>query len=385
LTAADRAHHRGPYEDLLPLANILSCVDTLHRHGYATGPIRALATDRVSTKFHGFKTLRAGYASNYAPGRELASSTGYLNLPILDEPSSSTQGTDDARIPNPQSSARRALASLGLASNEHFLQGIGLGMFDGGDNIVDAVMLHLKSFESHALATEKNPPPPPPHHHHHHPTPDDHRRDSTTTSDDEGGPSDGNVSLWVDWIDSFLKEVGSWPGATSRLICAVVLGSDPEQPPGILQKTILRSSALREQSKKKDQGEGERPGRQCRLEPGLSRSGRLKERLSTWRPKQSHRILGGHEVPQFSSLLVRGDDEENDQVVQQQEPHSVESWPFPPPLVLIHRLLGVIRIDQARSCRLDEIIDRGGYGCILAERWLHEIAYKLGCAYKFGA
>lgn len=43
------------------------------------------------------------------------------------------------------------------------------------------------------------------------------------------------------------------------------------------------------------------------------------------------------------------------------------------------------RVDDARRLELGHVRRCGGAGCILAERLLPEVAYKLGRALKYGA
>ncbi|KAK9823699.1 hypothetical protein WJX72_004744 [[Myrmecia] bisecta] len=75
------------------------------------------------------------------------------------------------------------------------------------------------------------------------------------------------------------------------------------------------------------------------------------------RPKQSYQICGLDEVQ-----------------VQQDRP-----------LLTVQRLPGVIRRDHATKLGLQECLQHGGNQCILAERLLPELAYKLGRAPKYGA
>jgi hypothetical protein len=43
------------------------------------------------------------------------------------------------------------------------------------------------------------------------------------------------------------------------------------------------------------------------------------------------------------------------------------------------------RVDNAKRLDLANIVEHGAAGCILAERLLPEVAYKLGRAAKYGA
>ncbi|KAK9821225.1 hypothetical protein WJX81_003510 [Elliptochloris bilobata] len=54
-------------------------------------------------------------------------------------------------------------------------------------------------------------------------------------------------------------------------------------------------------------------------------------------------------------------------------------------LLLVLRLAGVVRRDMAARLSATEAAERGGGGCILLERLLPELAYKLGRAPKYGA
>lgn len=55
------------------------------------------------------------------------------------------------------------------------------------------------------------------------------------------------------------------------------------------------------------------------------------------------------------------------------------------PLLVVRRLPGVMRRDKATRCSVAECLSKGGMGCILADRLIPEIAYKLGRAPKYGA
>lgn len=53
--------------------------------------------------------------------------------------------------------------------------------------------------------------------------------------------------------------------------------------------------------------------------------------------------------------------------------------------LLAQRLPAVVRIDDVRRLGLAEVVAAGGARCVLAERLLPEVAYKLGRAPKYGA
>ena len=55
------------------------------------------------------------------------------------------------------------------------------------------------------------------------------------------------------------------------------------------------------------------------------------------------------------------------------------------PAVVVHRLPGIVRKDRVQTFHVAEIEAKGGGGCILAERMLAEIAYKIDKAPKYGA
>eukprot|EP00798_Chlamydomonas_sp_ICE-L_P016397 gene16397-22599_t len=55
------------------------------------------------------------------------------------------------------------------------------------------------------------------------------------------------------------------------------------------------------------------------------------------------------------------------------------------PILVARRLPGVVRRDRAAKMGLEECNLRSGQGCILADRLLPEMAYKLGRALKYGA
>ena len=55
------------------------------------------------------------------------------------------------------------------------------------------------------------------------------------------------------------------------------------------------------------------------------------------------------------------------------------------PAVVVRRLAGVIRRDSAVGVGVQEALEKGVHGCILADRLLHEVAYKVAKAPKYGA
>ena len=55
------------------------------------------------------------------------------------------------------------------------------------------------------------------------------------------------------------------------------------------------------------------------------------------------------------------------------------------PLLVAMRLKGVTRIDGVEAYNLTDALRLGGHGCILLERLIHEIAYKIARAAKYGA
>lgn len=75
------------------------------------------------------------------------------------------------------------------------------------------------------------------------------------------------------------------------------------------------------------------------------------------RPKQTWQVLGLQEV----------------QVAEQQ------------PMMVSSCLRGVTRCDELDTYNLEGMLRSAGQGCILAERLIHEVAYKVGRALKYGA
>lgn len=55
------------------------------------------------------------------------------------------------------------------------------------------------------------------------------------------------------------------------------------------------------------------------------------------------------------------------------------------PVVVASYLQGVTRRDDLDSFGLGDALLRGGQGCILVDRLIHEIAYKVARALKFGS
>jgi hypothetical protein len=55
------------------------------------------------------------------------------------------------------------------------------------------------------------------------------------------------------------------------------------------------------------------------------------------------------------------------------------------PVLVAARLRGIMRVDDVDSFSLDSTMRQGGQGCILLERLIHEIAYKVARAPKYGS
>lgn len=55
------------------------------------------------------------------------------------------------------------------------------------------------------------------------------------------------------------------------------------------------------------------------------------------------------------------------------------------PVMVSAVLRGVTRCDDVLGYNLSEMLARGGQACILAERLIHEVAYKVARAHKYGS
>jgi hypothetical protein len=55
------------------------------------------------------------------------------------------------------------------------------------------------------------------------------------------------------------------------------------------------------------------------------------------------------------------------------------------PIAVAACLRGVTRVDNVQRFQLGHIMRTGGQGCLLLERLIHEIAYKIARALKYGA
>ena len=55
------------------------------------------------------------------------------------------------------------------------------------------------------------------------------------------------------------------------------------------------------------------------------------------------------------------------------------------PILVAARLRGSTRVDDVNDFQLGHVLTRGGQGCIPLERIIHEIAYKIARALKYGA
>lgn len=55
------------------------------------------------------------------------------------------------------------------------------------------------------------------------------------------------------------------------------------------------------------------------------------------------------------------------------------------PIAIAACLRGVTRVDEGQNFQLGQMMRFGGQGCILLERLIHEIAYKVAKALKYGA
>lgn len=142
----------------------------------------------------------------------------------------------------------------------------------------------------------------------------------------------------LEWADELLNQLNRQPGFRDTVLLTLVVG--PGQQPLSQLPLLQQEQALLAHA----------PGQ--RHAPDAAARGR-----QVRRPLQSY---------QFSGL------------------ERVEVDPFRPAIV-VHRLAGVIRVDTASALDLAVIQAHGAAGCILAERLLPEVAYKLGRAPKYGA
>lgn len=55
------------------------------------------------------------------------------------------------------------------------------------------------------------------------------------------------------------------------------------------------------------------------------------------------------------------------------------------PIMVAARLRGCTRVDDVEDFRLRHVLACGGQGCIPLERVIHEVAYKIARALKYGA
>lgn len=154
-------------------------------------------------------------------------------------------------------------------------------------------------------------------------------------------PESGSVEAYdeavarIEWIDALIRHLNTVPWAVSRLVVTVIIGSHRSPLPGPLLEG----------------GSGTRHDKKA-CSRGTSTAG-----LCPFRPRQSWQTAADE------SILT--------------DVHA--------PLLMVQRLPAVIRVDKCTRFDLHECRSCGGGGAILAQRMLHEVAYKLGRAPKYGA
>lgn len=154
----------------------------------------------------------------------------------------------------------------------------------------------------------------------------------------------------LEWLDSLVRALDVIPGFKDVCLLSLVIGM--AQPP---PQQLPMSSWTGEHRK-------EEPDEVCRAAIDgdartASGSGWVSREWNVRRPMQSYQFSGPYEAKVDATWRA----------------------------VVVHRLAGVTRRDRVQSLNFADIARSGGGGCILAERMLPEVAYKLGKAPKYGA
>jgi hypothetical protein len=172
-----------------------------------------------------------------------------------------------------------------------------------------------------------------------------HARD---ISNSHGDAPEWNVEVAraaLEWLDEFIRYLDTQPGFRDTVLLTLILGST-ENLPSALSLHSRCSTQPESGMRNNDDGsaKGVWPNGFCKPVPKI-------------RPMQTFQFSGANKVDVDLQRCA----------------------------LIVHRLEGVIRRDRVTSLDAAAVSQRGGGGCILVERVLPEIAYKLGRAGKYGA
>ncbi|KAL4434842.1 hypothetical protein ABPG77_005369 [Micractinium sp. CCAP 211/92] len=179
-------------------------------------------------------------------------------------------------------------------------------------------------------------------------------------SDGSGGPTSGQAGAALAWADELLSQLNQAPGFRDTVLLSIVAGAGEQplslHPPLVQEQPLLEFYQGPEQPPPHKQQLQHQQQQQQHLVPVVPPRA-VPGCPPVRRPLQSYQFAGQERV-----------------AVDGQRPAAV-----------VHRLPGVIRVDGAAALCLEEVQARGAAGCVLAERLLPEVAYKLGRAPKYGA
>ncbi|GAB4814971.1 hypothetical protein N2152v2_002017 [Parachlorella kessleri] len=146
----------------------------------------------------------------------------------------------------------------------------------------------------------------------------------------------------LEWLDSLLRALNQVGGFRDTVLLSVVLGLQPAAAASVMARLQQQEGRLLGQQGGQQAAQGQQGGG---------------PRWPIRRPLQSYQFRGTEQVAIRHDLAA----------------------------LVVHRLAGVIRKDAVQKLDVEEVLERGGGGCILAQRLLPEVAYKLGRAPKYGA
>mmetsp|Transcript_21239 Transcript_21239/g.63938 ORF Transcript_21239/g.63938 Transcript_21239/m.63938 type:complete len:423 (-) Transcript_21239:224-1492(-) len=283
-----------------------------------------------------YKEMTTTFVSNSKHAVEEAKRVGFQTAQSLAQLVAGRRGAQDALsdLPHPQTGAVAAAELLNLHSqaggNEEPRPAGGRsggeevdGEEEEEEGVVDLLFLHV------------GPP----------------QGDGIMQAPEPGSSEEySDAAARLEWVDEVVRHLNSTPRGRDGLLLSVVLGSGGAALPGAL----LRPGSAQAHSDAQSRyslpttagGAGEEP------EAAAVAAG-----VDHLRPRQSFEVAADATVAVQSSA----------------------------PLLVVQRLPAAVRVDACQRLSLQQAGSRGGSGAKLAERFMPELAYKLGRAPKYGA
>lgn len=258
-----------------------------------------------------------------------------------------------------------------------------------GDDVVDMVLLALDAANAPVLSSTG-------------------KQDSSTHdlpgAGSNAAPSSSMAAL--EWADDLVQQLNQMPGFRETVLLTLVVG--PGQQPCMEQPLLVYNQPLLQPGQRQTDTQaavgaaGSGAGPQAAAAGTAARAAAaVANCLPVRRPAQSYQFAGldriavaahhpaivVHRLPAVIRQAAAGIGEVQHALrltgCMHDHAPTCCNMPFLNPLVV--DLLSPPRVDSARKLDLAHICLQGAAGCILAERLLPEVSYKLGRAPKYGA